>query len=151
MTWHFPDGVIQGNSQKKLERWLCMLLCSPLCTRLFSYSKRNLRKLLLQLWAVLIQFWVNFFPCLFLSSNPRCATFQSHTCRDRHFVIDKTFAQRRRLFFCSCQLRCSRAECVLLPCCFDLAVCVSCGKWWESYVPLVIYTKVTHKKCSPQL
>jgi len=72
--------------------------CAPyVCSRLLSYSKRHLRKLLCscQLRCSSAE-WI-LFP-LFLSDKPGCATFQAHTCRARKLVIDKTFAQCRSLF-----------------------------------------------------
>jgi len=43
------------------------------------------------------------------------AHLQDSKTRNRHDI-----RAAPQIYFCSCDLRCSRAECILLPCCFDL-------------------------------
>jgi len=123
MTWHFSDRAIKVKSQKNYkDAYVAYFpVCSPKVCAVCMYStalvfEENLRKLLWQLWAALLQGCVNFTPLLLISDKPGCAIFQAHTYRARNYKSRRQSC-RAEACFRSCEVRCSRAEYILFPCC----------------------------------
>jgi len=122
MTWYFPDRTIKVKSQKSCED--NYVLSSPNVSAIYMYSTALVfEETFAQTAFVVVSCAVpglnNVTFLLFLSDKPGCATFQAHIYRPLNSQ-SKRHKRRAAACFCSCDLRFSRAEFVLLPCCFDL-------------------------------
>jgi len=88
----------------------CSCMRRDICTNCFSGCERRCSR----------SEWI-LFSCLFLAKNPGCATFQAHTYYSARKLEPPRHSHRAANNFCNYDLRCSRAECILLACCFDLS------------------------------